>query len=336
MPRMEPVPVLSVIIPVHNSEATLQRCVESVLTQTAPFNIEILLVENGSTDNSLSICRQLAAENPEIRLIVSPKIGVSEARNIGIAEAKAGSVTFVDADDYVEPDMYQRMMEVKEQYGVGIVSCNFINEFPDGSTRRQFPDTGEIILKNEAEAAYDVLMDSSSSAPWIRIFDKKFLSTRKFPEKVRFEDHAVMFEWVGNGGQAVHIDAPLYHYCHHPASYTSDAERNPEKIRDYFSAELKRIRFIRKYPYFSRRQRVTTLRKTVGQAVLALKRLAGLFYGNQEESGLLKFRDELLDELSQFSPLSIGLSNYLQYMRIKNCWPSFIRKQRQKMRSINN
>lgn len=333
---MEPTPALSVIIPVHNSETTLHRCVESVLAQDAPFIIEIILVENGSEDSSLTICQQLAADHPEIKVLVSSQIGVSEARNMGVREAKSRCVTFVDADDYVDPDMYRRMMDVKERYGVGIVSCNFINEFPDGSILRQFPDTGKIILKSEAEAAYDVLMDTSSSAPCIRIFDKKFLLTRKFPEKVRFEDHAVMFEWVGNGGQAAHIDAPLYHYCHHPASYTSDAERNSEKIRDYFNAELKRIRFIRKYTYFSRKQRTATLRRTVEQAVLAFKRLAGLFYGSQEEQELPKLRNELLNELSQLSPFLMGHSNYLQYIRIKYCWTSFIRKQWHKMLSVNN
>lgn len=95
--------MISIIVPVYNAAATLERCAVSLLGQTYE-NIEILLVNDGSKDDSLDICRRLAAQDSRIRVIDKPNGGVSSARNAGLEEAKGEFIMFCDSDDWVEPD----------------------------------------------------------------------------------------------------------------------------------------------------------------------------------------------------------------------------------------
>lgn len=101
---------ISIIIPIYNAEATLEKCVRSILNQTYP-NLEIILVNDGSTDSSLAICRQFAVTDARVEVITSPNGGVSKARNLGLAHAKGQYVGFVDSDDWVEPDFCMRLLQ---------------------------------------------------------------------------------------------------------------------------------------------------------------------------------------------------------------------------------
>lgn len=328
-------PTLSVIIPVHNASKTLTRCVGSILDQTADFPIEVILVENGSTDDSADLCHALADKYPCVKAVDCTQTGVSEARNLGIRMASAPYVTFVDADDYVDPGMYEALIGCKERYGAAVAYCNFINEFPDGSVTHQFADTGSVTVKTAAEAAFDVLMNISTSAPWQKVFDRKFLDGRPFPEGVRYEDHAVIFRWMGEAGKAVHVDTPYYHYCHQADSYTSDATSNPTKLFDYLRAELLRLEFVMSYPEFSAAQRQAVLTMTVGQLVITMKRLAGLIPpASPLASRLEDARTVVTERLARIGAARLGFNYYMQYLRLRYGWISFCRKQRRKFRAI--
>ena len=101
-------PLISVIVPVYNIIEYLPRCVHSITSQTYE-NLELLLVDDGSTDGTGELCDRLAAEDGRIRVFHKENGGSSSARNLGISQAKGEYLGFVDSDDYVEPDMYERL-----------------------------------------------------------------------------------------------------------------------------------------------------------------------------------------------------------------------------------
>ena len=113
-------PRISVIVPVYNVEQYLPRCVESILAQTYE-NLEILLVDDGTKDNSGAICDAYARQDARVKAIHKKNGGLSSARNAGIDAATGEYLSFVDSDDWIEPDMYEKMMALMEKYGVRLV-----------------------------------------------------------------------------------------------------------------------------------------------------------------------------------------------------------------------
>ncbi len=103
-------PLISVIIPVYNSQSTLVRCIESVLTQTIIDRTEIILVDDESADSSVSICRRYTEAHPNITLIEAKHGGISHSRNTGFAHAKGEFISFVDSDDFMEPLMLEKLL----------------------------------------------------------------------------------------------------------------------------------------------------------------------------------------------------------------------------------
>ena len=104
-------PLISVIVPVYNTEKYLYRCVESICNQTYR-NLEIILVDDGSTDGSGAICDQLSGEDDRIRVIHKENEGASAARNTGLDLAKGEYIGLVDSDDYISTDMYEKLFEL--------------------------------------------------------------------------------------------------------------------------------------------------------------------------------------------------------------------------------
>lgn len=122
--------LISVIIPVYNSEKFLEKCVNSVLNQSHK-ELDIILVDDGSSDKSGEICDQFAQNDTRVRVIHKKNRGVSVARNSGLEIAAGDYCTFVDSDDYIEPEMYQSMVDIVKQYNCDVVMCDCIKEFRD-------------------------------------------------------------------------------------------------------------------------------------------------------------------------------------------------------------
>ena len=110
-------PKISVIVPVYNTEAYLKECVDSIVNQTYQ-NLEILLVDDGSTDNSGAMAEKFALEDKRVRVFHKENGGSSSARNLGIKEATGEYIGFIDSDDYIEPDMYELLAEGVGKYGL--------------------------------------------------------------------------------------------------------------------------------------------------------------------------------------------------------------------------
>lgn len=141
--------LISIIVPVYNSEKTLERCVESILKQTYK-NIEVILVNDGSTDNSLKIANKLADKDNRVYVITKDNGGVSSARNIGIKKSKGKYIGFVDADDWIGEEMYTSMYSNLLENNAEIVLCNYTQVYGEKFIKRDefyFIDETKINLK---------------------------------------------------------------------------------------------------------------------------------------------------------------------------------------------
>ena len=127
-------PMLSVIVPCYNGEAFLARAVESALAQSFR-DLEIILVDDGSTDGSSAMCDRYAALDPRVRVIHQSNAGLSAARNAGIAAAQGEYIAFLDADDYLMPDAYEKLFSAMSAHGSDCACCGYVHVYdagPDG------------------------------------------------------------------------------------------------------------------------------------------------------------------------------------------------------------
>lgn len=124
--------LISIIVPVFNTEKYLDKCIQSILGQTYS-NIELLLIDDGSTDSSGAICDKYVTQDSRVRVFHKPNEGVSIARNWGLDNAKGEWITFVDSDDWIDTDMYEKMYNAVMQNKADMVSCDLLMEHKDYS-----------------------------------------------------------------------------------------------------------------------------------------------------------------------------------------------------------
>lgn len=132
--------LISVIVPVYKVENYLNQCLESIVKQTYS-NLEILLVDDGSPDRCPEICDEWARREKRVRAIHKRNGGLSDARNAGLALAQGELVMFVDSDDWIAPEMAEKMLEAMEREEADMVICQYIKALPDGKTKRVFNGT---------------------------------------------------------------------------------------------------------------------------------------------------------------------------------------------------
>lgn len=142
---------ISVIVPVYNCEPYVERCVRSIMEQSYT-NLEIICVNDGSTDDSGTILDNLACEDGRIRVIHQANAGVSAARNTGLDAAAGELITFVDSDDAIEPDMYEILLPYFTDQNIDIVHCGYKRMYLDGSSK-EVSGTGKLVRQNTYAAA---------------------------------------------------------------------------------------------------------------------------------------------------------------------------------------
>ncbi|MGN1081328.1 MAG: glycosyltransferase family 2 protein [Acutalibacteraceae bacterium] len=197
---------ISVIMPFYNSEDTLRRCMESVLEQSY-VNFELLCISDGSTDSSEEIVSKYALMDSRVKLIKIPHSGVSAARNAGLELADGDFIEFIDSDDYIEPDMMEKMLSAIKESGADISVCAFTHpslQNYSGDRIYDMSKTEDILslYKN----AFAVVV------PWNKLFKKETVTAR-FIEGIAFcEDEMFCDEVMLNAKKIVSISDKLYHY----------------------------------------------------------------------------------------------------------------------------
>ena len=207
-------PLISIIVAVYNVEKYLPECIESICAQTYT-NLEIILVDDGSTDGCPQICDGYAKKDPRIRVIHKKNGGVSSARNVGLDTAKGDYIGFVDSDDCIEPEMYQRMLSVCEAELADMCMCRYMtaDEFSvrsvdaSGYGQKKAILTGAALLK---KLAYSV--DNNYAVVWNKLIRKQIMCQLKFIEGKQHEDEHIIHHLYGACGKVVLLGEPLYVY----------------------------------------------------------------------------------------------------------------------------
>ncbi|MBE5961363.1 MAG: glycosyltransferase family 2 protein [Lachnospiraceae bacterium] len=209
---------VTVIIPCYNGERTLDRCFKSVLSQTYQ-NLEILFINDGSTDNTLSIALRYAAADKRIRILDQKENkGVSAARNLGIEKATGDLIQFMDADDEMLPNMIETLYDVMKEEKADIAVCNFTGNpmFYTKFKDRVYDLHNENDLLKYYQDTFCMLL------PWNKLYKRKVLTT-KFDEKIHFaEDELFNLAVLRDARRIVCIDKPLYIYHYAPAEEDMD------------------------------------------------------------------------------------------------------------------
>ncbi len=217
---------LSVIVPVYKVVDTLDRCIQSIVSQNYP-SLEIIIVDDGSPDSCPQLCDAWAKRDNRIHIIHKENGGLSDARNAGIDIATGDYVTFVDSDDYIAPDTYSNVMELFEQnISTSGVSFDLIEYSADifvGSEKEQplnlndavYTDMDEYWLKGKAYA---------HSYAWNKIYRRELFSATRFPKGKVFEDVYTLPVILSHCHCVATTSRGRYYYCHNPKGITSTAD----------------------------------------------------------------------------------------------------------------
>ena len=220
--------LISIIIPVYNAEQFLGTCLDSILQQTYS-NLEVICVDDGSTDASLSICKQYREKDSRVQVIHKDNAGVSCARNRGVASAHGQFVFFIDADDYLDRNALRACMLHHNGRMNAIVALNYDRvpaKTAGGDCFYDSFDMEQIPCKNlEKKKVLDLVSVRRGWYIWGMLVPKALIERYqlKFPEDIRnLEDVA----WIGTTlcyvENIVFIEAELYHYRENPISITSN------------------------------------------------------------------------------------------------------------------
>lgn len=213
---------ISVIIPVYNIAEYLPRCLDSVLNQTYK-NLEVVVVDDGSTDNSVDVIEEYAKKDSRIVKIFKKNTGVSDTRNKGIDTATGDYITFVDGDDYIEPDMYEILMNNALKYDADISHCGYQMVFP--SRVDYYYNTGEKFIQDNKKGIIDLLKgERIEPSPCNKLYKRSVIKDERMPSDIRNnEDYLFNVMVFKNAQKSVFEDKPLYHYILRENSATTSA-----------------------------------------------------------------------------------------------------------------
>lgn len=230
--------MISVIVPVYNVEQYLQRCLDSIVGQ-ACADLEILLIDDGSTDGSGQICDEYAAKDDRIRVFHTENGGVSAARNLGLDEAKGEWIGFVDSDDWIEADMYECLLKRAEETGADVVECGIYLDYPNNTiedTRAQFGATG-------TEAIRLLLKDKLVNMVWNKLYKNICFSSIRFPVGRAYEDIAVTYRVFAVAYKVCTLKECKYHYQRRPRSVSKTY--NMSNLAGYWLSHKERYDFLK-------------------------------------------------------------------------------------------
>ena len=217
---------ISVIVPVYNVEAYLERCVESILQQTYA-HFELILINDGSTDSSGQICDHLASQYENIKVYHIENAGVSNARNMGIQLATGSWVTFIDSDDFVTQDYLATLASAVEGLNVGFVIAP-LHHIKNGIVTDIPPHSGKTELWSTEETMKELLMTTRTSFfPVAKLFKRDLLAYEKFNTNYHLAEDALFLTelLLKTRCSCVFIDKPVYYYDHREGSATTSVNR---------------------------------------------------------------------------------------------------------------
>lgn len=202
-------PKISVVIPIYNVEKYLDRCILSVVNQKY-VNLEIILVDDGSTDSSGQICDLWERKDKRIVALHKENGGLSDARNFGMERASGDLISFVDSDDYIEEGFFSRLYAVMSKYNADIVECNSVMFY--GETCSNYVISDKVVEFSAEDALRELIMQRQfRQTVWNKLY-RRNLVTEIFPVGKINEDEYWTYKIFANSDKIAHLDDELYFY----------------------------------------------------------------------------------------------------------------------------
>lgn len=228
-------PKVSVIVPIYNVEKYLEKCINSLLSQTLE-DIQIILVNDGSKDNSGNIAKEYEKNNKDRVIYVEKENGgLSDARNYGLKYATGDFIAFLDSDDYIEKNAYEEMYNKAIEEDADYVECDFIWEFPN-KTRvdKQYP------YKNKKE-----MLSFVRVVAWNKLIKRQLITDNnlEFPKGLRYEDVEFTYKLIPFINKFTYVDKPFVHYVQREGSI---ANVQNERTAEIFTVLDNVIKFYKK------------------------------------------------------------------------------------------
>ncbi len=296
---------LSVIVPVYNTEKYLEKCLNSLVNQTLK-NIEIIIVDDESTDNSKEIIKKYSKKYDNITAYYLKNGGVSKARNYGIKKAKGKYITFLDSDDYIDLNLYEKMYS-KTKNNPDIVECDYIWEYPDKSVLDRYDSNTNSMLAIRAVV-------------WNKIYNRKFLNNTKvlFHEGVHFEDVEFCYELFLHQKTREYVTDAFIHYVQRKNSITDDKSEKLKNIYVVLDSTIKYYKDNKKYSKYKDELEYLYMRYTYGSSFKRILRVKD----KKRRCKLLEYGyNKLISTYPQYKK-----NKYLKEKTIKNIYYKSINK----------
>lgn len=235
--------IVSIIVPIYNVDKYLEECIDSLKNQTYR-NIEIVLINDGSTDNSAKICIEQAKQDKRIVFIDQKNSGAASAKNKGLKSVRGNYIMFVDSDDFIELDMIEYMVKTLKKYNSDIIQCDFINRYKN--TRRFKQDKIKEQKVGSKEFLTLFLKDWHSSLFWNKLFKREAINNLFFEEGRCIDDEFFTYKCVINSKNIVISNKILYNYRMRKSSVMKSESSQKQILRDRIDYLYERYEIVRK------------------------------------------------------------------------------------------
>lgn len=212
---------ISIIIPVYNSEKYLKKCLDSIVNQTYK-NLEIIIVNDGSTDGSEKICKEYESNDDRVIYLYKENGGLPSARNMGLEHASGDYIGYVDSDDYCELDMFEYLITKAVENNADVARCSFFFEYENNGKTEEVIYEKENVVDNKDEQITDLLLNGHlSGVVWNKIYKFDKVKNIRFDSKYSCnEDLDYNYKVFSSGVKAVYCTEPKYRYYIHNGSIT--------------------------------------------------------------------------------------------------------------------
>lgn len=221
---------ITIIIPVYNAGVYLDRCLHSIETQTYT-EWECVLVNDGSQDDSATICNQWQIKSSKIKVIHQDNKGASIARQVGIAAARGEFLSFIDVDDVIEPDYLEKLYTAISDFDTEIAACDFIKHHEDENVTINRNSNSRIL---ESDELHQHFFKYKFWGFWGKIYKREVFNGIYFPKATINEDYVVMAQLFQKYQRMAYVPIPLYHYMIHEGSL-SNLQISARAIEEFYN-----------------------------------------------------------------------------------------------------
>jgi len=315
---MSQLPLISVIVPVYRVEQYLDKCVSSILSQTYD-NLEVILVDDGSPDNSGAICDRWAEADSRVRVIHQANAGGGAARNTGLDMVQGEFVSMIDSDDYLEPNMYMHLYSLMTD-GVDIAECT-IAQTEDDNLQMDDGSDAKITVANREEAMVLHIRDELfCQTPPNKLYRRSTIGDTRFFVGSMIDDEFFTYRVIGNARRLAHSSARMYAYRQQPGSVMH--RKNPVKKLEGLRAKKQRLAWLKEnLPALTEMAKVELMLACIYAMQTCLRDLSGTEKENAAE--------EIRDLIRQLQPLDLSCADSAKQKLLIQAavrWPEAVAK----------